>query len=737
MLRRPLVLALAAVSVCETHGAAQTCPLRLLPGVGAQGVDGIIATAVAWDPDGAGPQPQLLVYSGSFRVAGSVQSNGLAAWDGVSWRDMSAGVYYASWPFTTMCVNGADLYAAGGNVSLDDWGVTAALARWNGVKWERAVPPPTGGISVMASWQGQLVAIGTSSSTPIWRWDGTSWTGMGNLAGATCLAVYQGDLYAGGSIVLADGTTGIARWNGSAWIAVGSGIPSFDRNSPSWRAHVVYQLQTADGRLFASGTFTAPNHTDSAGLRSWDGTSWTEEPISNTTNEPQTDGFVMASLNDHLYLGGPFYFSSAQRWASLIDWDGTAWRQRADDLPLSLLTAFQGTLVADAGFVADSSPTGWTPLGSGTNGRVKFLCSQRGQLFASGDFRMIQGTLAPGFAWWDGSAWHPMEAFNQFQPRVTAMCGYNGDLAVAGFFSTLDGVQVNALGRWNGQSWSGFGAGPSMYASVLSVFGGNLYAAGTRYENGLDIAHIVRWDGTSWTNVPIPTPTASTIPVSSMVVLGNHLIAGMVIPGSDDARSALGEPFKQFDGQSWTSLGTFLGQKRPPSMVVFRGELYATGSFSLLPGGMSVDARLVAWNGTTWRRIQPPSVEPLGPLAVFNDALYAGDFSSIYRWDGQVWTTLATGLSQGGPIAGHRAELFAGYSAVEPDGAVSAYLSRWTLRSACRADFNCSGGLEIQDIYDYIAGWFAENSLADFDDSGSLGVSDLIEFLNAWFAGCA
>lgn len=53
----------------------------------------------------------------------------------------------------------------------------------------------------------------------------------------------------------------------------------------------------------------------------------------------------------------------------------------------------------------------------------------------------------------------------------------------------------------------------------------------------------------------------------------------------------------------------------------------------------------------------------------------------------------------------------------------------------CRADFNCSGTLEIQDIFDFLNAWFAGNPAADFN-GGGLAVQDIFDFLNAWFAGC-
>jgi hypothetical protein len=55
----------------------------------------------------------------------------------------------------------------------------------------------------------------------------------------------------------------------------------------------------------------------------------------------------------------------------------------------------------------------------------------------------------------------------------------------------------------------------------------------------------------------------------------------------------------------------------------------------------------------------------------------------------------------------------------------------------CRPDFNDSGVLSVQDIFDFLADYFAGNLTADFNDSGTLSVQDIFDFLASYFAGCA
>ena len=54
----------------------------------------------------------------------------------------------------------------------------------------------------------------------------------------------------------------------------------------------------------------------------------------------------------------------------------------------------------------------------------------------------------------------------------------------------------------------------------------------------------------------------------------------------------------------------------------------------------------------------------------------------------------------------------------------------------CAADFNMTGGITVNDIFDFLAAWFAGDPRADFNGLGGISVQDIFDFLSAWFAGC-
>ena len=51
------------------------------------------------------------------------------------------------------------------------------------------------------------------------------------------------------------------------------------------------------------------------------------------------------------------------------------------------------------------------------------------------------------------------------------------------------------------------------------------------------------------------------------------------------------------------------------------------------------------------------------------------------------------------------------------------------------ADFNASGTLSPQDIFDFLNAWFAADPRADFNGDG-LSPLDIFDFINAWLRGC-
>jgi len=76
------------------------------------------------------------------------------------------------------------------------------------------------------------------------------------------------------------------------------------------------------------------------------------------------------------------------------------------------------------------------------------------------------------------------------------------------------------------------------------------------------------------------------------------------------------------------------------------------------------------------------------------------------------------------------------YEETGSGGATGAGASIFRLRHFCPADFNGLGGLSVQDVFDFLAAYFAASAQADFNASGELTVQDIFDFLAAYFGGC-
>ncbi len=56
--------------------------------------------------------------------------------------------------------------------------------------------------------------------------------------------------------------------------------------------------------------------------------------------------------------------------------------------------------------------------------------------------------------------------------------------------------------------------------------------------------------------------------------------------------------------------------------------------------------------------------------------------------------------------------------------------------SVCTADFNCSGGVTVQDIFDFLAAYFVSDPTADVNGIGGVTVQDIFDYLTTYFVGC-
>ncbi len=247
---------------------------------------------------------------------------------------------------------------------------------------------------------------------------------------------------------------------------------------------------------------------------------------------------------------------------------------------------------------------------------------------------------------------------------ATAFTVYNSKLIVGGGFSSAGGNVAADIAAWDGASWStlnsGFQGGFANWAGVkaLAVYNTELIAAGSfSAANTTTLANIARWDGANWQSIASSMPYTSSI--KALTVYNSKLIAA----GSfTDIGGVPLQNIAQWDGTSWSSLGS--GISTPSvgatveSMVVFNGELYAAGTFTLAGGVLANN--VAKWDGSSWTNVGTGIpicsgwINTVPSLCVYNNELYAGNCTSgVSKWSGTSWVTVGGGMSPGGAGGGY------------------------------------------------------------------------------------
>jgi trimeric autotransporter adhesin len=214
---------------------------------------------------------------------------------------------------------GPALYAGG---MFDTAGGVPAsgIAKWDGATWSPlgegmnagvlalAVADDGGGPALFAG--GGFTLAGGMPANRIAKWDGASWSALGQGMDQGVLALTVADdgggpaLFAGGTFTSAGGAPAnlVAKWDGGAWSALGSGVP------PGFGA-MIMAMSGFDGgtgpALYVGGLFTSAGGVAAANIARWDGSNWS--PLGGGVNLPAG---AFARFDDGageaLYVGGGF-----------------------------------------------------------------------------------------------------------------------------------------------------------------------------------------------------------------------------------------------------------------------------------------------------------------------------------------------------------------------------------------------------------------------------------------------
>jgi hypothetical protein len=660
------VLATAALMLAASPARAQ-CEFEWKPGVGlAAGTANRVGVLTVYNGN--------LIAGGDFTEAGGVLVNHIAQWDGNSWSALGSGMNAP----------------ASGHLTVYNGNLIAA---------------------------GSFTTAGGVQANHIAQWDGETetWSALGSGMNDIVmgLAVYDGKLIAAGRFTTAGGVGAnrIAQWDGSSWSALGTGMTGGDNIK-------VGALAVYNGKLIAAGYFTHAGGVAANCIAQWDGSSWS--PLGGDELEIW-DIFGLMSLtvyNDKLILGGSFRPYVGDRWECVAQWDGNSWSSLGSGLENGKafdVTVYNGNLIA----------TGWGVLAGGQ-------------------------TYTNYIAQWDGASWSALGgALNE---RAGALTIYEDHLIVGGWFTTVGGIASPYWARWgfadNHFPTANAGDDKAIHAGRWVVLDGSeSWDDNTAYEDLLYAWTLtVTPEGSTATllgpdtaNPSLRTDLPGTYEVSLVVtdeceassepdtvtisasppppgaecefewkpgvglavetanrVVGLTVYNGNLIVGGDftEAGGVLVNHIAQWDGSSWSALGSGMGGPTVANLAIYDGNLIACGSFTTA-GGIQVN-HIARWDGNSWSALGSGMNHTVLAVAVYDGDLIAGGYFTtaggesanlIARWDEATssWSELGGGMTgeefganaNVANLAVYNGELIAGGRFTAAGGESANLIARW------------------------------------------------------------
>ena len=190
---------------------------------------------------------------------------------------------------------------------------------------------------------------------------------------------------------------------------------------------------------------------------------------------------------------------------------------------------------------------------------------------------------------------------------------------------------------------------PSSSFSLTSTPSGTYDLRGVAMLSGLDAwavgtgGTILRWNGSSWSNVPSPTT--------------NHLYSVSMVSASDGWAVGQNGRIIRWNGSSWTVVSS------PNTTDLWAVDMLASNNgwaVGVDPCFFS-NCNILRWNGTSWSRVTSPTSSTLFGLDMVNnvDGWAVGQNGRIIRWSGSSWSNFTSpttntlyGVSMASPTFG-------------------------------------------------------------------------------------
>jgi hypothetical protein len=320
-------------------------------------------TGAQWHAVGGGlnGSPRALAFDTSDNLY--VGEYGVYKWDGSNWSLLGATANHYT-VLTLALGEGSDLYAGGDFTSIG--GISAnKIAKWDGSAWSKlndeffnffVLALKYDSVNNILYAGGDIFVRGVTS--PIFKYDGSSWTTWGNGGGggnvSTLIFDKNNKLYAGGSGWNISGVWAptIARWTGSTWEAIGDmrGEPAGGNPEPPGSVSAMAYDPVHD-ILYAGGLFISAGGVAANNVAKWNGSSW--EALGNGINGEEIYALAYDYANDILYAGGSFTSAGGVPAYNIAKWNGTSWEAIGvgmDSVVYALAVDSHGNLYAAGSF---------------------------------------------------------------------------------------------------------------------------------------------------------------------------------------------------------------------------------------------------------------------------------------------------------------------------------------------------------------------------------------------------
>jgi hypothetical protein len=269
---------------------------------------------------------------------------------------------------------------------------------------------------------------------------------------------------------------------------------------------------TSASNAWAVGSETPPLGGGNTLILHWNGKTWKQVPSPSPSREDVGDGFggvAAVSARDAWAVGGTGIGTTL-----IVRWNGTTWKQVPSPSPTrpDFLASVAAVSARDAWAVGYTGSS--TSLILHWNGRTWKRVPSSGPMLFGVAATSARNAWAVGgqILHWNGKTWKRVPSPSGGLFGVAAISASNA-WAVGGASTGTTGVhEKTVILHWNGKTWKRV---PSPNPTVLNgLFGvaatsaSNAWAVGgsTRLPSGIEKTLILHWNGTTWRQVPSPSP---------------------------------------------------------------------------------------------------------------------------------------------------------------------------------------------------------------------------------------